>query len=59
MNISVILGHPYKDSFNAAMAAAAVEILKEHQLVGAASRHHERVGGPRSEGGSSLHLSHG
>ena len=37
MNISVILGHPYKDSFNAAMAAAAVEILKEHQLVGAAS----------------------
>ena len=34
MNISVILGHPYKDSFNAAMDAAAVEILKEHQLVG-------------------------
>ena len=30
MNISVILGHPYKESFNAAMAAAAVETLKEH-----------------------------
>ena len=29
MNISVIVGHPYKHSFNAAIAAAAAEALNE------------------------------
>ncbi|WP_290551650.1 NAD(P)H-dependent oxidoreductase [Akkermansia sp.] len=29
MNISVILGHPYKHNFNAAIAAVAADALKE------------------------------
>lgn len=31
MNISVIVGHPYKHSFNAAIAAAAAEALNERR----------------------------
>lgn len=30
MNVSVILGHPYENSFNAAIAKAAAEALEEH-----------------------------